>query len=62
MKAIGLVVVVLILAFGALMMIDGIMASLGTGFISTPVLTGLIGFVFILASGLFLKQVRLKKD
>ncbi len=62
MKVIGLVVFVLILAFGALMMIDGIMAALGTGFIPTPFLTVLIGFVFVLSSGLFLNQVRMRKD
>ncbi len=62
MKVTGLVVVVLILAFGALMMIDGIMAAFGTGFMSTPVLTALIGFVFVLASGLFLRQVSMRKE
>ncbi len=62
MKNVGLAVVALILAFGGLMMLDGIMAALGTELIPISILTAMVGFVFVLASGLFLSQVKTNKD
>ncbi len=62
MKNVGLAVVALILAFGGLMMLNGILATLGTELIPISVLTAMVGFVFVLASGLFLSQVKIRKD
>ncbi len=62
MKIFGLAVVVSILAFGALIMLDGVMAAFGTELFPASVLTTLVGFVFVLASGLFVNQVKTKED
>ena len=62
MKTLNLAVVVLITSFGGLTMIDGIMTGIGNELFPLSVFKALVGFIFVLASGLFLKQTQLKEE
>ncbi len=61
-KSLNLAIVVLVTAFGALFMVDGIMTWLGNELFTSSVFTGLVGFLFVIISALSLNQTRTTEE